>query len=397
VKAFYVQWAQSGALRALEERRAKQLALSALPRQGAFWWPFVAVKAEAPSVLSSQSAPAVLAPGAGGGKAGARSVAHVAVVAPPVPYSPHHELRPDELDSAASAARPPGVADVRITSDFQFASYLGYSYARIIDDMIEFHPTTWSLVVAITVAEGLLIWYGVDAIVFDIAIALVDAALIACMWFASKAMAWRVVRSAERGRFERLPAWAERLQSALDIESFFIRLLQALTWRNLFRLVVFLLGEELRSIIGATARVGPMRIATLVVLSVSVTMLPAITIEWGLVMFLPPHINEDDVRTAELVRAACAGRAPARDSARWRGLMAGRRVSGLRDLPPVSVQPRPPLPRLPPRHARPHPRLPQVCWKQNHPLHSFSAPWEQPNAAKPAYAEPSPTERHAHA
>lgn len=81
---------------------------------------------------------------------------------------------------------------------------------------------------------------------------------------------------------------------------------QALTWRNLFRLVVFLLGEELRSLAGSVdgyLRLSAFRVGTLVVLLVSVCALPTIAFDWGLSMFFPPHVDERDVEIAELVRA----------------------------------------------------------------------------------------------
>lgn len=53
-----------------------------------------------------------------------------------------------------------------------------------------------------------------------------------------------------------------------------------------------------------TNALSPARVASLVVLAGSSMMLPTIAFDWGLAMFLPPHIDERDVELAELVRRA---------------------------------------------------------------------------------------------
>jgi len=191
---------------------------------------------------------------------------------------------------------------------------------QLLADMIEFQPATWSFVVALTVAEGFLLYTGADEVLIDLAIACCTAGLIGMMWLLSKWGARAMLHAAETGSIQAMPWWFEAISQRASLEVFFLRLLQALTWRNLFRLVVFFLGEELRTLsAGGASLISFRRLVALILLFTSSSALPTTAYGWGLAMFLPPHVDEKEVEIAEL-----------------------------------------------------------VCWRQKHPLHSFSAPWEQP-------------------
>lgn len=231
-------WAQSGALRRLEERRARREAARRALHSGIRRLKLPALFAPADSSASLRSRPAAAvaagARGAGGGvtppapgkaeppspsadsaderdsaaerRRSARDDSLSGILNGPAPmpngpiraYSIYVEAETamaaakDGAQGTAEAAagldgsaltphtlgRQPRGADHRINEDFNFGAYLSLCYVQLLADMIEFRPATWSFVIALTVAEGGLLYTGIDEMMIDLTIACCTAGLI---------------------------------------------------------------------------------------------------------------------------------------------------------------------------------------------------------------------------
>jgi len=269
-KAYFIEWARSGALRDLEGHRARRhlreatkakriarimSASSKLFRQRGL---SSAANSEARATNDRKvSAGRIeLALKTGGGE-------HSGGDNP----SPGND-NPHQLENIPNL-------DQRINEDFSFGAYLSLGYAELLGELIEFEPGSWSFVLIIAILEGMLLYVGFDSIQVDLGFAVCTATLVFLMGLVSKALSGAMLRAAERGKVMRTPPWVNWFMNRFNVDSFFLRLLQALTWRSLFRIVVFLVGE-----LTLQPKFGAKRIATLVILLTSTVTLPAIAFDW---------------------------------------------------------------------------------------------------------------------
>lgn len=316
VKRFYIDWAQSGALSWIEERRRKKLKRAGWTISMMAMRPKLPQQASATNVRQRKG---TVKPGEhpppkksfSQALTYAKDLARSPVsAAPPAPAGHGAQRAVDDRRAALLGARffsqRSGV-DVLITEQFRFAEYLTFCFSEYLEELVEFKAPTWLFSMLLRVIEASSIYLGAAAGLLDIAFAIVTVVCVLAMWILSKSYSKDVLRSAAAG----VPkggdqSWFVRLERCLDIEMYFLRVLQALTWRNLFRVMEFALGPTLSSYVAyptlASATAGVRRIVLVGCMSLVALMLPFIAFDWGLSMFLPPHIDERNVEVAELVR-----------------------------------------------------------------------------------------------
>jgi len=213
-------------------------------------------------------------------------------------------------------------ADVRINDNFNFSEYLQLCFGEMLEELVEFKPVAWFFVIALAGLEAAGFYVGFKELALDVFFATISISLLASLWVVSKGFSKSVIRAAERSNLD-FHSIVDRITREYHVEVHFLRMLQAVTFRNAFRVSVFICGQDLRSYISIDhyfeEHNGPGKVTIILLLACSTCLLPFISFDWGLAMFLPPHIDEDNVEVAEL-----------------------------------------------------------VCWRQQHPLQSFTAPWEKP-------------------
>lgn len=386
VKQFYVSWARSGALEYVEERRRKKLERAGrrlqdhrpvMPFDARRVWADAYRQAGDDTLLRHRAKSAATARAAGQGRARplpfkappgpeapAPASAALAVPAHGRPRSSSTYAEKVAVHSGLPAEKARGFFSreagglVKIDRTFHFTEYLTLCFAEYLEELVEFKPAAWLLVMLMRGLEALALYGGLGAYALDTSFAVLTIACILGMLAVSKLYSASVIAEAERGLATPPAAPAAdveaatgkpsdlhdscwvRLMRAFNAERHFLRLLQALTYRNLFRVAEWHLGPSLENIIddgGPLGADGSASLALTIVMALSSALMPFIAFDWGLAMFLPPHIKEKTVEIAELVRAP-----PSRQRA-------------------VPLPPSPPA--GPPAGGGPRK---QVCWRQIH-------------------------------
>jgi hypothetical protein len=236
-------------------------------------------------------------------------------------------------DGGLFFARASGLSGVGIDSSFRFAEYLTFCYAEMLVELIEFKSSAWLLVLVLRLFELICLLGGVGASSLELAFGVFTVSVQVAMWVVGRMYANDVISAAQLGfkpdalrQSKRKSVGRLAFASATDpsdtlrfkasrfvritrqfhVDEYFLLTLQAFAWRNVFRVVEWLLGPQLRdagsgglqSSLGARVSLG-----VVITMALSSLLLPAILYDWGLAMFLPPHIDERNVEVAELVRA----------------------------------------------------------------------------------------------
>lgn len=209
VKAYFIGWARSGALRHIEEKRARQR-----DRE----------RSAAEDVRFSFK------------RRGRRNTE-------PAPTRGSGPLR------GSGPIEDEDSVDVRINDGFHLADYLSLSFANQLDGLVQFKPLAWGLVCSLAAVEAVALYFGSAEIVVDLVFATITVVCLLILWGLSKKFSRDVIRAAEGEK--------GMTKGVSFLHVYFLRMLQALVWRNLFWLSVFFLGPQLREHVANPSCVPP--------------------------------------------------------------------------------------------------------------------------------------------
>mmetsp|Transcript_16970 Transcript_16970/g.43877 ORF Transcript_16970/g.43877 Transcript_16970/m.43877 type:complete len:441 (-) Transcript_16970:226-1548(-) len=228
---------------------------------------------------------------------------------------------------AVAGQRADGTA-VTIDTRFSFADYLSICMATQIEELVEFKTPTWLTVIAVALLEAGALFLGGEDVAVDAFFSALTLLALVAMWTVSYSRRRAVLKAA----YTRRPDAYERQSVRPNYGGIvFVRLLQALMWRNIFWVAVFFLNPQFRHWVRDHADFieehGPWRVVVVVITLLTAVAMPYVTFNWAFGTNMPPHVNHFTRRALEQLTLHQAER---RASARGSG-----------ELPHIAAAPRP--------------------------------------------------------